>query len=237
MSIKNTKYKPLYKKFLGLRENVQNRQKLLQFKRKKWSKFLTFYKKKLKRHKKFKLYNQNMYVVSKRPDRYNSYVNKYKRSVKAAACIRLFLGNIRKHSLNKLVNLTENHGLKNLNQSFLEILEKRLDLIVFRAKFCHSVRNAQQLISHGKVLVNKKIVRSSSYLVQTGDLISVIPSLKNFKLVESNIRKGEIWPIPPKYLIINYKTMQIIVNDIKHTNISVLFLFNLALEKVLTKHS
>ena len=34
---KNTKFKPLYKKFLNLRENVQNKQKLLKFKKKKWT--------------------------------------------------------------------------------------------------------------------------------------------------------------------------------------------------------
>jgi hypothetical protein len=51
---KKNRYKPRFKQFLKLRENVQNRNKILKFKKKKWEKLLQFYKRKLKRYKKFK---------------------------------------------------------------------------------------------------------------------------------------------------------------------------------------
>ena len=69
--------------------------------------------------------------------------------------------------------------------------------------------------------------------MKTGDLISIKPN--TYKLIEENIRHAQIWPLPPKHLLINYKTMQIIVGNIKHTNLSIMFPFNLNLEKILTK--
>ena len=62
--ISKNKFKPLYKKFVQLRENSQNRKKVLNFKKKKWTKFILFYKRKLKWYKKFKPQNQNRYLVS-----------------------------------------------------------------------------------------------------------------------------------------------------------------------------
>ena len=119
----------------------------------------------------------------------------------------------------------------NYKLNFLKLFEKRLDVILYRARFCYSLRNAQQFIVHGKVFVNNKIVKSKSYLLKSGDLISL--DLKYFELIEFNLSKSKTWPIPPKHLTINYKTMQIIFNDIENTNISLMFPFNLNLEKIL----
>ena len=51
---KKNRFKPLYKQFIKLRENVQNREKILNFKKKKWSNLLFYYKRSLKRFNKFK---------------------------------------------------------------------------------------------------------------------------------------------------------------------------------------
>ena len=45
---KKNRFKPLYKQFIKLRENVQSRKRFLEFKSKKWEKPIDFYKKKLK---------------------------------------------------------------------------------------------------------------------------------------------------------------------------------------------
>ena len=142
------------------------------------------------KNRKFKLQNQNIHVVSKHPDRYNAYTNRYKRGLKATNQLRLFIGNIRKHSLHRITRMCQNNRSSNLNQLFLETLERRLDLILFRSKFCHSVRNAQQLIAHRKVSVNEKIIRTASYLIKNGDIISI--NLQNTDLAELNIQKGLI---------------------------------------------
>ena len=82
-------------------------------------------------------------------------------------------------------------------------------------------------------MVDHKKIKIKSYKVQLGQLISVKP--KFYKLIENNIRSAQIWPLPPKHLIVNYKTIQIIFGNIKYTNLSTMFSFHLKLEKILNK--
>ena len=87
------------------------------------------------------------------------------------------------------------------------------------------------MISHGKIFVNKKIVKTRSYLIKQGDIISI--DSNEYINIEINILKSSVWPIPPKYLLINYKIMQIIMGDIKGINLSHNYRFNLNIEKVI----
>lgn len=54
----------------------------------------------------------------------------------------------------------------------LQLLESRLDNIVFRTGFAISRKQARQIVNHGHVLVNGKRVDIPSYLVQPGDVIT-----------------------------------------------------------------
>ncbi|MEK7082162.1 MAG: 30S ribosomal protein S4 [Patescibacteria group bacterium] len=56
---------------------------------------------------------------------------------------------------------------------FLRMVERRLDMIVWRAGLAESRRGARQMISHGHILVNGKIVRSPACDVRTGDAVSI----------------------------------------------------------------
>jgi small subunit ribosomal protein S4 len=60
----------------------------------------------------------------------------------------------------------------------LQLLETRLDNVVYMMGFAVSRRQAKQLISHGHIAVNDKKVDISSYLVREGQNISVMPSSK-----------------------------------------------------------
>jgi ribosomal protein S4 len=230
---KKTKFKPLYKKFFKLKENVQNRQKLLNFKKKKWEIIIKKYKQSLKWYKQFKPKNQNQYIVSKFPNRGTSYKQRYRDTLITLKRLELFYGGFVRKVIKKQVNNQIKKNYKNNTKIFIESFEKRLDVILYRAKFCPSMRNAQQLIVHGKVLVNNKEIKIKSYKLRPSDLISIKP--KFYKLIENNIQSAQIWPIPPKHLIVNYKTMQIIFGDIKHINLSTMFSFHLKLEKILNK--
>lgn len=230
---KKTKFKPLYKKFFTLKENVQNRQKLLKFRKKKWDIIIKKYKQSLKWYRKFKPKNQNQYIVSKYPNRGTSYKQRYKNTLHSVKRISLLYGGVGKKLIKKQVNNLIKKNYKNNIVMCIELFEKRLDVVLYRAKFCPSIRNAQQLIIHGKVLVNNKEIKIKSYKLQPGDLISIKPEF--YKMIENNIRYVELWPTVPKHLILNYKTMQIIFGNIKHTNLSTMFSFHLKLEKILNK--
>jgi small subunit ribosomal protein S4 len=60
----------------------------------------------------------------------------------------------------------------------LQLLETRLDNVVYLMGFAVSRRQAKQLISHGHIAVNDKKVDISSYMVKEGQNVSVMPSSK-----------------------------------------------------------
>ena len=55
----------------------------------------------------------------------------------------------------------------------VQLLERRLDAVVYRMKFAATPFAARQLVSHGHILVNNKRVTISSYSVKEGDTIEV----------------------------------------------------------------
>ena len=72
--------------------------------------------------------------------------------------------NVFRKALKKRGNTTEN---------FIGFLERRLDTIIYRAKFATTVFSARQLINHGHIKVNGKKVNISSYLVNEEDTIEL----------------------------------------------------------------
>ena len=59
------------------------------------------------------------------------------------------------------------------------MLEGRLDNVVYRIGFGATRAEARQLVSHGSILVNDKVVNIASYQVQSGDKVSVREKAKN----------------------------------------------------------
>ncbi|HDM76277.1 MAG TPA: 30S ribosomal protein S4 [Deltaproteobacteria bacterium] len=57
--------------------------------------------------------------------------------------------------------------------NLLILLERRLDVVVFRLGFANSLAQARQLVRHNHFLVNGKKVNIPSYLVKVGDVIEV----------------------------------------------------------------
>ena len=210
---KNRRNKPLYKKFLPLKKNIQNRKKLLQFKKKKWQKFQRL----ILKFKKKKFYDPISYFLFNFK---NFFSRKFKYNLQNKQRLSLFYGYLRKNYLKRLVKLTlKKFKILKLHATilFLKKLETRLDTALFRSYFSYSFKNARQLILYKKVYVNNKIVKYNSYLLKKGDLITLDKNV--FKFVVYNILKLKTWPIPPKHYHVNYKTLQIlIVEDIHYTN-------------------
>lgn len=232
MIFKNkNRFRPLYKQLIKLKENVQNRKKLLQFKKQKWEKLIQNYNKKLKWYKKFKPKDQTQYLVSQYPSKGFSYRKRYKNTLQTNKKFKLFYGGLSKAYVKKLVKIILSKKYQKINPLFLELFESRLDTILYRSKFSPSIRNARQLILHGKIFVNNKPIKIKSYILKPGDLILI--NSKYSKLIESNIQQSDTWPIPPKHLTINYKTLQIIFGTFKNTNLSLNFSYHLNLEKIL----
>lgn len=82
---------------------------------------------------------------------------------------------VREEQFRLAVKKAKRSQAANWLDSLINLLEKRLDNIVFRLAFAPSIPAARQLISHGKVLVNGKKVDISSAQVQVGDVITLKP--------------------------------------------------------------
>ena len=64
-------------------------------------------------------------------------------------------------------------------ENLLQMLECRLDNVVFRLGFASTRRDARQLVSHAHFTVNGKKVNIPSYLVKAGDVIEVRESSRS----------------------------------------------------------
>ena len=90
--------------------------------------------------------------------------------------------NVYRKAIKKKGNTTEN---------LVGILERRLDTVIYRAKFAPTVFSARQLINHGHFKVNKKKVNVSSYLVKEEDLIEVKDKSKALTIIDASISSKE----------------------------------------------
>jgi small subunit ribosomal protein S4 len=72
-------------------------------------------------------------------------------------------------------------------QVLLQLLEMRLDNIVFRLNMAPTISAARQLISHGHIRVDNKKVNIASYMCKPKDVISVAMKQKSLKLVNKNL--------------------------------------------------
>ncbi|MBQ7673847.1 MAG: 30S ribosomal protein S4 [Alphaproteobacteria bacterium] len=77
------------------------------------------------------------------------------------------------------------------SQNIIGLLESRLDAIVYRMKFAMTVFAARQLISHGHVMVNGKIVNIASYQVSEGDVIEIRAKSKENAVILEAVQSSE----------------------------------------------
>ncbi|MFC1667225.1 30S ribosomal protein S4 [Candidatus Omnitrophota bacterium] len=76
-------------------------------------------------------------------------------------------------------------------EKLLELLERRLDNVVFRSCFSISRAQARQMVRHGYVLVNDKKVNIPSYLVKAGDVMRIKTKDKIVKSMKEIIEKAK----------------------------------------------
>jgi ribosomal protein S4 len=134
----------------------------------------------------------------------------------AAKKINLFYGGLKKQYMRNLVKMIWRQKKKEKKSQilartefyFLDFMEKRLESVLYRSFFTQSIKNARQLILHGHVFVNNRIVKHGSYILKENDIIEVNPKFHN--LIRLNIKKSKFWHIQQSSLIINYKTLQIL---------------------------
>jgi len=75
-------------------------------------------------------------------------------------------------------------------ENLLQLLERRLDNVVFRASFASSRAQARQLVNHRHFEVNDRPVNIASYLVKPGDVVKVRNNSKEILPIQQAIEAG-----------------------------------------------
>ena len=81
-------------------------------------------------------------------------------------------------------------------ENLMQILESRLDNVVFRLGFARTRKEARQTVTHGHICVNGKRVDVPSYRVKAGDLVSVHPKAADLLVIKSALISNESVAVP-----------------------------------------
>ena len=126
--------------------------------------------------------NRREYGPGQHGQRRKSKLSDYGVQLKAKQKLRGYYGNISERQFrgiyDEAIRMKGDSGAH-----MIGLLERRLDAIVYRAKFVPTVFAARQFVNHGHVKVNGKRVNISSYRVKVGDVVEVKEKSKQMNLV------------------------------------------------------
>ncbi len=126
--------------------------------------------------------NRREYGPGQHGQRRKGKLSDYGVQLKAKQKLRGYYGNISEKQFRGIYQ--EARRLKgDTGAHMVGLLERRLDALVFRAKFVPTVFAARQFISHGHIKVNGRRVNIPSYRVKIGDTIEVKEKSRELALV------------------------------------------------------
>ena len=108
----------------------------------------------------------------------------------------------------------------------LELLEARLDCVIYRLGFAATIPAARQIVNHGHILVNNKMINIPSFICKAGDTIVIKDKENSKKLITNNfetqqqkrkliqrrmkrvnLTKSRFHSLLPKHLSVDTETM------------------------------
>ena len=125
--------------------------------------------------------------------------------LRAKQQLKGYYGNITEKQFRRLyAAATARRG--DTSENLIELLERRLDAVVYRMKFVPTVFAARQFVNHGHVTVNGKRVNIPSYQVRDGDVVEVREKSRSMALVLEAIESGE--RDVPDYLEVDHNALK-----------------------------
>ena len=92
-------------------------------------------------------------------------------------------------------------------ENLIGLLERRLDAVVYRARFSTTIFSARQLINHGHVKVNGKKVNIGSYMVNEDDIIEIRDKSKQLAIIDIALASKE--RETPEYIQMDEKNKKV----------------------------
>lgn len=95
----------------------------------------------------------------------------------------------------------------NTGETLIQLLEQRLDNVVFRLCFASSRREARQMVNHGLIYVDGRRVSIPSFLVKAGDKIQPRPKEANINRVKAKLETFQDIKVP-EWLSLDRNTLE-----------------------------
>src|SRR5262252_7456178 len=149
-------------------------------------------------------YNRREYGPGQHGQRRKGKATDFGTQLKAKQKVKGYYGNISERQFHKYY--VEARRLKGDSSAHLiGLLERRLDALVYRAKFVPTVFAARQFVNHGHIKVNGRRVNIASYQVKVGDVIEVKDKSKQLALVleATGLAERDV----PDYIEVNHNNM------------------------------
>ena len=119
--------------------------------------------------------------------------------------VRFIYGVLEKQFAKYYVMATKMNGVT--GECLLQILESRLDNVIYRMGLANTRREARQIVNHGHVTVNGKRVDIPSYLVKPGEVISLRASSRNADRMKDIVERNSN-RLVPKWIDMNKDTLE-----------------------------
>lgn len=135
-------------------------------------------------------YAPGMHGQGRRPKKPTEYGLQLREKQKA----RRIYGILEKQFRNTFEKAERKKGIT--GEIFLQLLEKRLDNVVFRLGFAETRRQSRQLVGHRHFLVNGKRLNLPSYMVRKGDVIEVVETSRKIPVFVERLEKRDALTLP-----------------------------------------
>ena len=117
-------------------------------------------------------------------------ISDYGSQLEAKQKLKFYYGNMNERQFRNVYRKAlKNKG--NTTENLIGLLERRLDTVIYRAKFATTVFSARQLINHGHIKVNSKKVNIASYLVREKDKIEIKDKSKELVVIAGSLVSKE----------------------------------------------
>ena len=135
-------------------------------------------------------FNKRAYPPGQHGQSRNSKLSDYGTQLQAKQKLKSYYGNINERQFRNVYRkaiMKKGDTAENL----IGLLERRLDAIIYRAKFATTIFSARQLINHGHVKVNGKKVNIASYSVKEEDSIEIRDKSKKLAIIDIALANKE----------------------------------------------
>ncbi|HEY1747668.1 MAG TPA: 30S ribosomal protein S4 [Xanthobacteraceae bacterium] len=148
--------------------------------------------------------NKRSYGPGQHGQRRAKKLSDYGTQLQAKQKLKGYYGNITERQFRKYYTEASRRP-GDTGENMIGLLERRLDAVVYRAKFVPTPFAARQLVSHGHVKVNGRRVTVASYQVKEGDTLELSAKAKDMALVLEASKSAE--RDTPDYIETNHDKM------------------------------